>query len=92
MKTIESVSIWSNGQNQQATVLNTYAVNVVLDKTATFWYGLYSQTEDGSIQELINQGNVSMSEEDYALWQSDEIAWAFVANKLKLVITGDYNS
>jgi hypothetical protein len=38
MKTIQSVSIWDNGQTQEATVLNAYAVNVSLGNSAILYY------------------------------------------------------
>jgi hypothetical protein len=85
MKTIESISIWDNGQTQEATVLNAYAVNVSLGNSATFYYSLLSE----SMQQLA-QGNLSMSGEDYSAWEADTFAWDYIAEKLNLVITGDY--
>lgn len=90
MKTIEAVSIWDNGTVQEATVLNTYAVNVVLNTSATFWYGLMSQTPDGKIGAQLTQGNLIMSGEDYTNWEFDNYAWDWVAEQLNLTITGDY--
>jgi hypothetical protein len=90
MKTIEAVSIWDNGTVQQATILNSYAVNVTLNTSATFWYGLFSANEDGSQGSQLAQGNVSMSGDDYAAWQEDTAAWDFIASTLGLTITGDY--
>ena len=90
MKTIEAVSIWDNGQTKQATILNAYAVNVTLGTSATFWYGLFSATEDGNVGSQLAQGNVSMSGDDYAAWQEDIAAWDFIASTLGLTITGDY--
>ena len=89
MKTITPISIWDNGTVQEATVLNTYAVNVQLNNSATFWWGLYS-TVDGNIFNTLSQGNLSMSGEAYTQWQEDSYAWDWVASQLNLVITGDY--
>ena len=89
MKQIESISIWDNGTVQEASVLNTYAVNVQLDNSATFWWGLYS-TVNGQIVNQLSQGNLSMSCEDYTQWTIDEYAWEYVATQLNLTITGDY--
>ena len=89
MKTIEPISIWDNGTVQEATVLNTYAVNVQLNNSATFWWGLYS-TVDGNIFNTLSQGNLSMSGEAYTQWQEDSYAWDWVAEQLNLTITGDY--
>jgi hypothetical protein len=90
MKIIEAVSIWDNGTVQQATILNSYAVNVTLNKSATFWYGLFSTNDNGSQGSQLAQGNVSMSGDDYAAWQEDTAAWDFIASTLGLTITGDY--
>jgi len=90
MKTIEAVSIWDNGQNQQATILNAYAVNVTLNTSAIFWYGLFSTNEDGSLGGQLAQGNLSMTGEAYAQWAVDSYAWDWIAEQLNLVITGDY--
>jgi len=90
MKTIQPVSIWDNGVNQNATILNTYAANVALNSYAVFNYFLFGQLEDGNIGQQIAQGTLTMSGEDYKLWQSDAYAWDWVAGKLNLVITGDY--
>jgi hypothetical protein len=89
MKTIENVSIWDNGTVQQASILNTYAINVTLNTSATFWYGLYSQV-DGSMSSQLAQGNLVMTGDAYTQWEIDNYAWDFVAAQLNLVITGDY--
>jgi hypothetical protein len=90
MKTIEPISIWDNGTVQEATVLNTYAINVQLNNSATFWWGLFS-TVDGNISNQLSQGNLTMSGEAYTEWTIDEYAWEYVATQLNLVITGDYS-
>lgn len=90
MKTIQAVSIWDNGQGKEATILNAYAVNVTLNSSATFWYGLFSTNEDGLIGGQLAQGNITMSGADYDAWQDDLVAWEFIATSLNLTITGDY--
>ena len=89
MKTITPISIWDNGTVQEASVLNTYAVNVQLDNSATFWWGLFS-TIDGQIANQLSQGNLSMSGEAYTEWTIDSYAWDYIAEQLNLTITGDY--
>jgi hypothetical protein len=89
MKTIKPISIWDNGTVQEASVLNTYAINVTLNNSATFWWGLFS-TVDGNIANQLSQGNLNMSGEAYAEWTIDEYAWDWVAEQLNLTITGDY--
>ena len=90
MKTIEAVSIWDNGQVLEAKILNAYAVNVTLGTSATFYYQLFSQNENLSQGPQIAQGNLNMSGEAYAQWEVDSYAWDWVAEQLKLTITGDY--
>jgi hypothetical protein len=90
MKTIEAVSIWENGTTQTATILNAYAVNVRLNNSATFYYSLLSQKEDGKVDSQLAQGNLTMTSDDYAQWDADTFAWDWIASKLNITITGDY--
>lgn len=90
MKTIEPISIWINGQEVKATVLNAYASNVSLNTSATFAYLLFSQFEDGNINIQVAQGYLVMTGEDYQEWNQDEFAWDWVAAQLNLTITGPY--
>lgn len=90
MKTIEPVSMWDNGTVQNAVILNTYAINVTLNTSATFWYGLFTETADGSLGNQIGQGNLSMTGAAYTQWQTDNYAWDYVAEQLNLTITGEY--
>ncbi len=90
MKTIEPINIWDNGINKQALVLDTYVCNLILNINATFQYSLFSLDVDGNIDECLKQGTVFMNEQNYALWNTDDVAWDFIAAELKLTITGDY--
>lgn len=89
MKTIQSVQIWDNGKIKTAAVLNAYAINVILNQSATFYYSLYDLKENVIDNSIVN-GNVYMGPEEYALWDQDEFAWDFIAKSLNLTITGDY--
>ena len=89
MKIIEPISIWDNGTVQEATILNTYAINVTLNQSALFWWGLYSTTE-GQIANMLSQGNLTMSGEVYMQWETDNYAWDWIAAQLNLTITGNY--
>lgn len=90
MKTIEPVSIWDNGTVQEAKILNTYAVNVTLNTSATFYYQLFSENVDLTVGLQVAQGNLTMTGEAYAQWEIDSYAWDWVAQQLNLTITGDY--
>lgn len=85
MKTIDPVNIWQSGQIYVAMILNTYAVNVTLNTSATF---VYSLLDENQIQ--LATGNLTMIGEAYEQWQTDNYAWDWVAEQLNLVITGDY--
>ena len=86
MKQIEKVSIWDNGTNQIAEILNSYGTNLTLGTSATFYYSLMSESK-----QTLAQGSLTMSGEDYQKWSdSDDYAWEFVATKLNLVIVGDW--
>jgi hypothetical protein len=85
MKTITPISIWDNGTVQEATVLNTYAINDNLSTSATFYYTLLSE----SMQQLA-QGNLTMSGDYYDAWENNDYAYDWVAGQLNLTIIGDY--
>jgi hypothetical protein len=90
MKTISPVSIWDNGQNLQATLLNAYAANVTLGTSATFYYSLMVENENGTQGIKLAEGNLYMTGEAYAQWEIDSYAWDWIASQLNLTITGDY--
>lgn len=90
MKTIQPISIWDNGQNLEAKILNAYAVNVTLGTSATFYYSLMTEKEDGNLGTQVAQSNLTMTGEAYAQWQVDSYAWDWIASQLNLTITGDY--
>lgn len=91
MKTIQAFPIWDNGQTLQAKVLNAYAINVTLGVSANFYYALYSETTEGNLGQMLRQGNLSMDTEAYIAWgNNDDYAWDWVAEQLKLTITGEF--
>jgi hypothetical protein len=90
MKTIQGVSIWDNGKNLVASILDCYAINVQLGESATFYYTLYNMNYDGSRGIELRNGNLKMTGDDYTQWEVDSYAWDWVASQLNLTITGDY--
>ena len=90
MKTIQPISIWENGQNVEAKILNAYAVNVLLGISATFYYSLITEQEDSNVGIQVAQGNLTMTGEVYTQWEADSYAWDWIAAQLNLTITGDY--
>lgn len=89
-KTIAPVNVWVNGQNKEAKILDSYAVNVTLNTSATFYWSIYVENTDGSQGEQVAQGNLVMAGADYQAWDQDSYAWDWIAAQLNLTITGDY--
>jgi hypothetical protein len=85
MKKIQPISIWQNGENVEATILNAYVVNDNLSNSATFYYSLLNDNLNS-----LNQGNLTMTGDDYLKYETNLYAYDWVAAQLKLTITGDY--
>jgi len=68
-----------------ATILNAYCINDNLSTSATFYYALLSDT-----QSQLQQGNLTMTGEDYALWVTNDYAYNWVATQIDVTIVGDY--
>jgi hypothetical protein len=90
MKTILPVTSWVNGQSVEAKVLNAYVINDNLISSATFYYVLFSENQDGTLGAGVAQGNLVMTGEAYSAYGTNPFAWDWVASTLKLTITGDY--
>jgi hypothetical protein len=90
MKTISAVTSWANGQATEAKLLNAYVINDNLVSSATFYYALLSENEDGTIGAGVAQGNLTMTGEPYTAWQTNNQAWDYIAEQLNLTIIGDY--
>ena len=86
MKSIQPIQVWKNGEEKQANAFNLILINDDLKSSATFYYQLLSQDEEGSSEQLAD-GNVSMSGEDYQNWDdSNDGAYNYCAGKLNLTI------
>ena len=85
MKQIQPVSIWYNGNQIDATQLNTYVVSDNLLDTATFYYALLSADNI-----LLTQGNLSMTGFDYEAYNTspnaNEYAYNWVAISLNITL------
>jgi hypothetical protein len=68
-----------------ATILNAYCINDNLSTSATFYYALLSET-----QSQLQQGNLTMTGQDYALWVTNDYAYEWVAEQIDVTIIGDY--
>jgi len=68
-----------------ATILNAYCINDNLSNSATFYYALLTDT-----QSQLQQGNLTMSGEDYNGWATNDYAYNWVATQIDVTIIGDY--
>ena len=68
-----------------ATILNAYCINDNLSTSATFYYALLSD-----VQSQLQQGNLTMTGEDYDNWATNEYAYEWVAQQIDVTIIGDY--
>lgn len=68
-----------------ATILNAYCINDNLSTSATFYYALLSET-----QSQLQQGNLTMTGEDYDNWETNDYAYNWVATQLNVTIIGEY--
>ena len=91
MKQIQPVMVWSDGQQQQATVLNSYVMGDNLSTQALFYYAIGNLTSDTGVVTLntLASGQMTMMGEAYLDWQTNQYAWDWVAQQLNLTIIGD---
>ena len=94
MRKIEAVSVWKNGEQLEASLLNATIVNDNLESACTFYYQLLTGG-DGTeampitVGQSVAEGNISISGEDYLAWDGDnDYAFTYIAEKLNLIIVG----
>jgi len=86
MKNIQSIPTWVKGKAVTATIFNLRPIGGELFQSASFYYALLD-----SDLVMVAEGNLTMSGESYNEWgNDDEYAYNYAAEKLNLVITGDY--
>ena len=92
MKAIQPITIWKNGESQEANLLNAYIINDNLQSSCSFYYSLCSSGEGTEAMPLVvgqtlAEGNVTMYGEDYLDWDnSNEAAYVYIAEKLNLTL------
>ena len=92
MKPIQPVTIWKNGESQEANLLNAIIINDNLQSSCSFYYQLCSSGEGTEAMPLVigqtlAEGNVTMNGEDYLAWDnSNEAAYVYIAEKLNLTL------
>ena len=92
MKRIEPITIWKNGESQEANLLNAYIINDNLESSCSFYYSICSSGQGTEsfplvVGQTLAEGNVSMYGEDYLDWDnSNEAAYVYIAKKLNLTL------
>lgn len=92
MKQIQSVTIWKNGESQEANLLNAVIINDNLATSCSFYYQLCSSGEGTEAMPLVigqtlAEGNVTMQGDDYLQWDgSNDSAFSYIATKLNLTL------
>ena len=92
MKPIEPVTIWKNGESQEANLLNAYIINDNLQSSCSFYYSLCASGEGTEAMPLVigqtlADGNITMSGENYLAWDGDnDYAFTYIAEKLNLTL------
>jgi len=92
MKSIQPITIWKNGESQEANLLNAYIINDNLQSSCSFYYSLNASGEGTEAMPLVigqtlAEGNVTMDGENYLLWNGDNNdAYSYIATKLNLTL------
>jgi len=92
MKQIEPVTIWKNGESQEANLLNAIIINDNLQSSCSFYYSLCASGEGTEAMPLVigqtlAEGNVTMDGENYLAWDGDnDYAFTYIAEKLNLTL------
>lgn len=92
MKPIQPITIWKNGESQEANLLNAYIINDNLQSSCSFYYSLCASGEGTElflihIGQTLAEGNVTMDGENYLAWDGDnDYAFTYIAEKLNLTL------
>jgi hypothetical protein len=85
MKKIVPLTIWVNGQQQTATLLNSIIIyDNLLDKAEFYWQLLDAKTSN------LSDGNLTISGQSYIDWNTatdiNEDAYVWIADQLGLTL------
>ena len=92
MKAIQPITIWKNGESQEANLLNAYIINDNLQSSCSFYYSLNASGEGTEAMPLVvgqtlAEGNITMSGDTYLAWDgSNDYAFSYIAEKLNLTL------
>jgi hypothetical protein len=94
MKSIEPITIWKNGEQLEANLLNVIIINDNLATACSFYYSLNTSGEGTEAMPLVVgqtlvEGNITMDGENYLAWDGDnDYAFTYIAEKLNLTLIG----
>ncbi len=92
MKLIKPISVWNNGESQEATILNAFIENDNLKSSCSFYYTLNEGgqgTEENPliVGKILAEGKITMDGENYLSWDGDNnSAFEYIAEKLNLTL------
>ena len=87
MKNISPVSIWKNGTNKTASILDAIIINDNLSTSCTFYWMLKEADQEDQAGQVLADGNVTMSGDDYDNWDGDnDYAFDYIAGQINVVI------
>lgn len=92
MAQIQPVTVWKDGVEKQAEIMNLRIVMDDMESSCTFYYELkeanHEDAEGNIVQgQVLTNGNQSMGGDDYTSWDgSNAAAYTFVASKLNLIL------
>jgi hypothetical protein len=87
MKNISPVSIWKNGQNKTASILDAIIINDNLSSSCTFYWMLKEADQEEQTGQVLADGNATMSGEDYDNWDgSNDYAFEYIAEQINVTI------
>ena len=92
MKQIQPITIWKNGESQEANLLNAYIINDNLATSCSFYYSLNASGEGTEAMPLVigqtlAEGNITIDGENYLAWDGDNnYAFTYIAEKLNLTL------
>jgi hypothetical protein len=86
MKNISPVTIWKNGQQLTASVLDAIIINDNLSTSCTFYWMLKEDLDD-EVGQTLADGNVTMTGEDYDNWDgTNDYAFEYIATQINVTI------
>jgi hypothetical protein len=92
MKLIYPITIWKNGEQLKANLLNAYITRDNLKSFSEFYYTLNEGGEGTEknplvIGKTIAEGKIIMDGENYLAWDgSNDYAFTYIAEKLNLTL------